>query len=97
MGAEETQADRDRGYSQPSGHFVRGILQDIAQETDLAQVRREARNSAREQPAQFTARVALFGIIRPRCEPATESILRSDSGFLQRYVLPFAALADQID
>ena len=96
MGAEETQADRDRGYSQPSGHFVRGILQNITQQADLAQIRRKARDGASNQCARFAAGVELFGIIRSRREPGAEGLLRCKTGLLKRNILPFPPLTDQI-
>src|SRR5271168_4379625 len=82
--AEEPQANGYGGNSQTLGYFVSGILQDIAQQTDLPQVRSEACDRACHQDALLAARIALFGIIGARGEPVTESFFRYHSGFFQR-------------
>lgn len=95
--AEKPQTDGYRRDPQARRDFVRGILQDIAQQTDLAQVRREARDGAGKAHTLLAAGVALFGIVGTRGEPAAEGVLGGDPGFFERDVLPFAALADQVD
>jgi len=95
--SEEPQAHGYRRDPQPRGDFVRGILQNIAQQTDLAQVRRKARDGAGQEHALLAAGVALFGIVGARGKPAAESVLGDHPGFFERDVLPFAALADQVD
>ena len=91
---KQPQADGHCRDAQARGYFVRGILQDIAQQTDLAQVRREARDGAGKQHALLAAGVVLFGIVGARGEPATEGVLGSDPGFFKRDEFPFAALPD---
>ena len=97
MRAEEPQAHSDRRDPQARGYFVRGILQDVAQQTDLAQVRREERDGTGQQHTLLAAGVAVFGIVGARGEPAAEGVLGGHPRLFERDVLPFAALADQVD
>src|SRR5271170_1613234 len=97
MSAEKPQPYSYRGDSKPCGHFMRGILENIAQQTDLAQVRGQAGDSAGDQNTHLPACIAFFGIIDSRGEPTAKRLVRRSSGFLERDILPFAALADQVD
>lgn len=83
MRTEKAQAHSYRGDREARGDFVRGVLQDIAQQADLAQIRSETRNGAGHQGAHFAACIALFGIVGSRGESGAESFLRRGSRFFE--------------
>lgn len=49
MSAEKPQAHRDARNSQAFGDFLGGVLQDIAQEANLTEIRRELRDGTRQE------------------------------------------------
>jgi len=61
--AEESQPDSDNRYSQAVGDLLRRIVQHIAKQACLPQIRGKLHDRFRKHPSHLAARAAFFGIM----------------------------------
>lgn len=94
---EKPQSDGNSRDAEARGNFVRGVLQYIAQQTNLPQIRREARDSSGDKTSHLLPGVMLFGIIAARGEAAANGFFVRGSRFFQRNVFALATLANQVN
>jgi hypothetical protein len=97
MCAEKPQAYRYAGYAQPFGNFLRGVLQNIAQQADLPEVRRKLGDRAGQERAHLAPSVTFFGILLAGGELFSEIVPGLAAVFLQGNEFGIAALAKQVD
>lgn len=97
MGAEKSQPHGHARYSQAFGNFVSGILQNIAQETNLTEIGRELRDGAREERAHFAACVALLWSRSTRGKVFGNVLALFAIAILKGDVFEIAPLAKQVD
>lgn len=64
VGAKEPQAHGDGRYAEPGRDFVRRVLKNVAQQTDLAQVWRKSSYCSGHQSTHFLSSVQFFRIFR---------------------------------
>ena len=97
MGAEKPQPDSDAGNSQALGNFLRGILQDVAQETNLPEVGRQLGDGTREERAHFAPRIAFLGIFTAGGKLFGKVLAGFRIAGLERNMFGIAPLAKQVD
>jgi len=93
---EESQAHGHGGNTQAFGNFLGGVLQNIAQKTGLAKIRRKLGDGACQKAAHFAAGIALFRIFITVGKAAAERFFWA-SGFLEREELAVTTAADDVD
>jgi hypothetical protein len=97
VGPEEAQAHGHGGNAETIGDFLGGVLQDVAQQADLAQIRSKLLDGIGEMLAHFAVGKAFFGIVFRRGHVATERPFAGAVGFFERDEFAVAALADHIN
>ncbi len=97
MSTEKPQPHGNARNSQAFGHFLSGVLQDIAQETSLPEIGRELRDSTREKGAHLAARVVLLWSLPMGSKMLGKVFARFGITGLKGDVFGVAPLAKQVD
>jgi hypothetical protein len=97
VGAEEAEAHGHGGDADAVGGFLGGVLQDIAEQADLAQLGSELLDGVGEVPARFAAGEAFFGIVCAGGDAAAESFFTGADGLFHGEDFAVTALADDVD
>jgi hypothetical protein len=97
MGAEKPQPHGDARNSQPLRNFLRGILQYIAQETNLPEVSRESSDGPRKESTHLAARVVLLGSCPTGGKMFGKVFARFGIAVLERDMPGVVPLAKQVD
>src|SRR5713101_6309328 len=97
MRAKEPQAHGNDGDSQAVRHFLRRVMQYIAQQTRLAKIGRKLHDGICQKPSHFAARAALLGILLVCGDAAAERFVVRPSRFFQRRHFAVAPVPQQID
>jgi len=97
MSAEEAQPHGHTRNSQAFGNFLGGVLQDIAEETCLPEIRRELRDGACEERAHFATRVIFLRSIPMGGKMLGKVFARFRIAVLKGDVSGVAPLAKQVD
>ena len=97
MRAEKPQPYRYTGYTQPLSNFLCGVLQNIAQQADLPEIRRKLGDRTGQERSHLAPSVAFFGILLAGRDLFGEVVLGVAAVFLQRNESGTAPLAKQVD
>jgi hypothetical protein len=97
VGTEQAEAHGNNRNSQPVGHFLRRILQHIAQQTSLAQIGRKLLDGLGKKAASFAPSAEVFGVVFARRQASAQGFLAGPAPLFHGKDLAVAALPQNID
>ena len=97
MRSEKPQTHRHRRNPQSLGNFLGRVLEDVAQQARLAEIRSQLGDRGGHQLAHFAPREAFFGIVLARRHVASQRFVARTGRLFEREQSPVAPLADHVD